>query len=79
MVEMTIEERVKFCDKKFLQLIAVLMRNDSASYTFIKRKELVPTLNAEFAKNNQIMIRELEIRVLRNRREVENINMKNEE
>ena len=60
MVETTKEERLKFCDKKFLELIGVLMSNDSISYYFIKLQDVAETNVEEFKTNNKEMIDELE-------------------
>ena len=39
MVSTTKEERLKFCDREFYEVIGVLMSNDSLSYFFIKQQE----------------------------------------
>ena len=60
MVETTKEERLKFCDKKFYELIGILMSNDSISYYFIKQQEVAIENVKEFKANNQEMINELD-------------------
>ena len=54
------DERRLYCDKDFLELALVLMRNDSASYTFISEKKLRAKLDNEFVANNCQMIEELQ-------------------
>ena len=60
MVSTTKEERLKFCDKPFYELIGVLMSNDSLSYFFIKQQEKAKVYEEEFIKNNKLMIQELD-------------------
>ena len=56
MFSLSDEERNKFCDPKFYQLIKVLMIPDSESYTFMKDKHQNNIYRQEFLKNNQVML-----------------------
>ena len=58
MVETTSEERTKFCDLDFYNLALVLMRNDSASYTFIVKQKAREAADKEFVSSNQFMMEE---------------------
>ena len=58
MVCTTVTERLKFCDEHFLRLALVLMRNDSASYTFLKYQESRPRNDVLFAESSKKMIHE---------------------
>ena len=54
-------ERQKFCDGHFLELMVVLMRNDSASYTFVEQPQARAKLDVEFYEANALMRRELNL------------------
>ena len=58
MVCTNLTERLKFCDIHFLELALVLMRNDSASYTFMKFQEGRPSFDQQFAESSKLMIDE---------------------
>ena len=58
MVMTSLEERVKFCDIEFFNIAVVLMSNDSASYTFLKDKELKQKADRMFAESSAKMILE---------------------
>ena len=59
-VSSTKEERLQFCDKKFYEIISVLMSNDSISYYFIKEQEVAAENVKEFIENTKEMIDEWE-------------------
>jgi len=58
MVALTWQERLKFCDIHFLELVLILMRNDSAAYTFAKLPEVRRKCTEEFNQSSKLMIYE---------------------
>jgi hypothetical protein len=59
MLELTKEERLKYCDPEFYKLVKILMINDSLNYYVIwdKTGESAGFYD-EFCKNNDFMVKE---------------------